>query len=176
MSFTTSHARDPSPPVVPFQEESMKGVGRLTTMREPVAMTDLAYDAFTAPAHARFLCGDAREVVRPGWSQLMAQSLPLRWRNDVMLSVLGDDADAVIEATVASYRAHGPPLRWLVGPPTRPVDTAEKLVKLGFSRHALRGISAVAGGGAGRAVDGDDAGRGGDLRADSGAAWVSDTV
>ncbi len=102
---------------------------------------DLHRDTFEAPTRSRFVCGDAREVLRPGWSQLITPTIPLRWRNEVSLSVLGADADAVIEATVASYGSLGLPLRWLVGPPTRPVDTAEKLVKLGFSLRPIRGMA-----------------------------------
>ncbi len=101
----------------------------------------LCADTFAAPVRARFRCGDAHETTRPGWSQLMTPSIPLHWRNEVSLSVLGDEADAVIDATLADYAARGLPVRWLVGPPTRPQDTAARLAARGFGQHEVLGMA-----------------------------------
>lgn len=58
-----------------------------------------------------------RVVERPGWHQLVAPWLKDGGLNGVSLSVLdAGEADAVIDATIAEYRALGVRFRWSVPP------------------------------------------------------------
>ncbi|MCO4762307.1 MAG: GNAT family N-acetyltransferase [Myxococcales bacterium] len=103
---------------------------------------DLIWETFTAPLNARFERADTQVIEREGWSQVLTPSMPMIWRNTVGLSVLPSDAnvDRVIDDTLAQYGAHNLPVRWLVGPPTRPLDMAARLRGRQPEEHQLRGM------------------------------------
>ena len=61
--------------------------------------------------------------------------------NEVIFSrMTSDEADRVIEETIAEYRAAGQPTKWCVGPWTEPADLGERLAHRGFSRWDVRGM------------------------------------
>lgn len=92
-------------------------------------------EAIARPREARGLYVDVRVVTRPGWSQVITPSFRQGGFNEVSLAQLGDDeADAVIDATIAEYAAHDIRWRWTVTPDCRPLDLPERLARRGFVR------------------------------------------
>jgi len=60
---------------------------------------------------------DLRVVERPGWRQLVTPSVKAGGFNDVSFAQIPEEeADAVIDATIAEYRALGCKFVWRVGP------------------------------------------------------------
>lgn len=78
---------------------------------------------------------DTRVITRPGWFQLITPSLRRGGLNEVGLAVLApDQADAVIDATIAEYARLGLLFRWSVPPDSAPGDLAERLEARGLGR------------------------------------------
>lgn len=85
---------------------------------------------------------DTRVTERPGWLSLLTPSLKQGALNEVALSRLPeDDADAIIDATIAEYRAAGCRFKWYVRPGSTPADLAERLERRGFVRHDVHGVA-----------------------------------
>jgi GNAT superfamily N-acetyltransferase len=64
--------------------------------------------------------------------------------NEVAWSeVADDDAECIIDEVIATYRAHGKPVKWCVGPWTKPAGFGERLTRRGFSNWGVRGMGAA---------------------------------
>lgn len=59
----------------------------------------------------------------------------------IFCQVAPEEADAVIDRTIAEYRAHGCKFRWPVQPDTLPADLAERLEKRGFGKIIIRALA-----------------------------------
>jgi len=76
---------------------------------------------------------DTRVIERPGWLQLVTPSLPQGGLNEVCLAVLApDELDAVVDETIAGYRALGLRFRWTIGPDSAPPGLEAALVTRGL--------------------------------------------
>ena len=105
---------------------------------------DEVFRVFTAPIGCENRNRGTRIVEREGWYQLITPGSKHPMRNIVLFSSVADaDADAVIEETIAQYRAIEAPLRWCVGPPTRPLDFGDRLRQRGFAEEDARGMACV---------------------------------
>ena len=103
---------------------------------------DETFRVFTAPMGCELLNRGTRIVDREGWYQLITPGSNVASRNMVIYSNVKDsDAEAVIDDTIAQYRAIGAAIRWCVGPPTRPVDFGQRLRRRGFTETDLRGMA-----------------------------------
>lgn len=97
--------------------------------------------AIAAPLSCALPCDDTREIVRPGWHQVVTPSSPGTTRNEIALSVVDEaDAERVIDEAIATYRALGKPVKWCVGPWTRPADFGERLARRGFRAWGVSGM------------------------------------
>ncbi len=84
---------------------------------------------------------DTRIVERPGWYQVVTPSAPAYVLNEVVLSQVDEaDAERVIDEVIAEYAAAGQPVKWCVGPWTRPADLGERLARRGFRGWGTRGM------------------------------------
>lgn len=102
------------------------------------------FRVFTAPLGCELRNRGTRIVEREGWYQLITPGSKSPSRNMVLFSSVAEsDADSVIEETIAQYRAIGAPLRWCVGPPTRPFDFGDRLRQRGFADVDARGMACV---------------------------------
>src|SRR6185295_5341193 len=102
---------------------------------------ELLHEVVEAPRRAFVRLPEMQTVERPGWFQLVTPSLRHGMLNEVAISVLGDDeADAVIDRTIAEYRALGLRFRWWIGPGSRPADLGERLARRGLTESKLRGM------------------------------------
>ncbi len=89
---------------------------------------------------------DTVVIERPDWYQLITPSAPGSVLNEVVFSELADrDADRVVAETVASYRTHGHPTKWCVGPWTKPDDFGDRLTRHGFRSWDVRGMGCATG-------------------------------
>jgi len=103
---------------------------------------ELLEEVFAAPRSATLPVPDLRRIDRPGWVQLITPSFRTGGFNEVALSVLSDDeADAVIDATIAEYRALGIAFRWAVPPGSAPADLGARLVRRGLVESWGRGMA-----------------------------------
>lgn len=85
---------------------------------------------------------DTRVVARPGWYQVITPSTRGSVLNEVVLSELDEaDCERVIDETIAAYRAHDLPVKWCVGPWSRPADLGERLARRGFVCWGVRGMT-----------------------------------
>jgi GNAT superfamily N-acetyltransferase len=85
---------------------------------------------------------DLRLVERPGWMQILTPSIKTGALNEVLFSALAEgDADAIIDATIAEYRALGLKFRWSVGPGSTPADLGERLARRGLIASWGRGMA-----------------------------------
>jgi len=99
---------------------------------DPLARPDLAEVIFMAPLGIMVRRGDVQFVERSGWYQVLSESLKDPHYNEVVLSVVPDTEIAeVIDDVFATYERIGTAFKWCVGPPTRPLDMAERLRKRG---------------------------------------------
>jgi GNAT superfamily N-acetyltransferase len=95
-----------------------------------------------SPRRAFLPLAGTKVIERPGWFQLITPSMPHGGFNDVAFSKLSDDeADGVIDATIAEYTRLGLEFRWFVGPDSGPADLAERLARRGLVRHELSGMA-----------------------------------
>ncbi len=106
----------------------------------------LLREVLERPRQAFVPFDDLREVVRPGWCQCITPSFHRGGLNSVDLAVMpDDDADAVIDATIAEYDALGIRFRWNVGPDSRPLDLPARLERRGLQpRRVLLLAAAIA--------------------------------
>jgi hypothetical protein len=80
-------------------------------------------------------------IERPDWVQLITPSFKDGGLNEVSFSAIPDDqADAVIDATIAQYRKLGLKFRWSVGPGSQPDDLAERLERRGLKPSETCGM------------------------------------
>jgi hypothetical protein len=83
-----------------------------------------------------------RVVERAGWQQLITPWQKDGGLNGVSLSVLeASEADAVIDATIADYRALGVQFRWSVPPGSTPADLGERLAARGLTPRVVVGMA-----------------------------------
>ncbi len=102
----------------------------------------LLREVLVTPRKGYFPMPDLRAVERPGWMQIITPSFKNGGFNEVSLSVMSDDeADAVLDATIAEYRNLGIRFRWSVVPESRPLDLAERLERRGLSKRYVRGMA-----------------------------------
>lgn len=95
-------------------------------------------EALAAPRRSYFPMPDLRAIESPGWLQLVTRSFKDGAFNGVALSVLSEgEADAVIDRTIAEYRALGLKFRWTVDPESRPRDLAARLERRGLKPSAV---------------------------------------
>lgn len=103
---------------------------------------ELLDEVLVASRHAFVALPDTRVVERPGWMQIVTPSLRVGGMNEVCLAVLGlEEADAVIDATIAEYRALGIRFRWTVGPDSAPADLAARLERRGLVPETVIGLA-----------------------------------
>ncbi|HWO17577.1 MAG TPA: GNAT family N-acetyltransferase [Kofleriaceae bacterium] len=99
-------------------------------------------EVFVSPRSASLPLPDLRRIERPGWVQLITPSFRTGGFNEVAFSALADDeADAVIDATIAEYRALGIAFRWTVPPGSAPADLAARLLRRGLFESWGRGMA-----------------------------------
>jgi GNAT superfamily N-acetyltransferase len=85
---------------------------------------------------------DLRVIERPGWMQILTPSIKTGALNEVLFSALdARDADAIIDATIAEYRALGLKFRWSVGPGSAPADLGDRLARRGLTASWGRGMA-----------------------------------
>jgi hypothetical protein len=99
--------------------------------------------AIESPFGPGLHAADTRVLDRPGWRQIVTPSAAGGVMNEVGYSVITEgDVEAVIDDVIATYKACGQPVKWYVGPWTKPDDFGERLERRGFSWTAMRGMGA----------------------------------
>ncbi|MDQ3368412.1 MAG: GNAT family N-acetyltransferase [Myxococcota bacterium] len=94
------------------------------------------------PRHAYVPLPDLQVIERPGWMQLVTPSFRQGGFNEVAYAVLDPaEADAVIDRTVAQYRALGIKFRWTVGPDSAPPDLGDRLAARGLLKSVSCGMA-----------------------------------
>ncbi|MEZ4427172.1 MAG: GNAT family N-acetyltransferase [Nannocystaceae bacterium] len=102
----------------------------------------LLHEVLVATRRAFVPLPDTRVVERPGWMQLVTPSLRGGGMNEVRLAALAPaDVDAVIDATLAEYRALGIRFRWTVGPDSSPPDLADRIAARGLVAERSLGLA-----------------------------------
>lgn len=93
----------------------------------------ILHEALVRPRTARVPFPGQHIIDRPGWFQLMTPAFRDGSLNEVGDVKLADpEADAVIDATLAEYAAHGIRFKWVVAPGDRPLDLAQRLASRGM--------------------------------------------
>jgi ribosomal protein S18 acetylase RimI-like enzyme len=114
----------------------------VTSALPPWSEAEFLEEVFAAPRTASLPVPDTRRIERPGWVQLITPSFRTGGLNEVAFSALTDDeADAVIDATIAEYRALGIVFRWAVPPGSAPADLGARLVRRGLIESWGRGMA-----------------------------------
>lgn len=81
-------------------------------------------------------------IERPGWLQIITPLIRNGALNEVIFSELDEQhADAIIDATIAEYRAAGLKFRWYVGPGSAPADLGKRLERRGLVASWGRGMA-----------------------------------
>jgi GNAT superfamily N-acetyltransferase len=94
---------------------------------------ELLHEVLVASRRAFVPMPDTRVIERPGWMQLVTPSLPQGGLNEVCLAVLSpSEVDAVVDETIAGYRALGIRFRWTIGPDSAPAELEDTLVARGL--------------------------------------------
>jgi hypothetical protein len=97
--------------------------------------------AIEAPMGPGMRRPDTRVIAREGWYQVVTPSAPGAVLNEIALSqVAPEEAERVIDEAIATYRAHRLPVKWCVGPWTRPEGFGEMLARRGFRGSDVRGM------------------------------------
>jgi GNAT superfamily N-acetyltransferase len=107
-------------------------------------MTDEAIfeEVIVVPRKAFPSLPDLRVIERPGWVQIVTPSIKTGGLNEVAFSALDEeDADRVIDATIAEYRALGVKFRWNAGPGSAPADLGARLERRGLVASWGRGMA-----------------------------------
>ncbi len=90
---------------------------------------------------ARPLREDTRIVERPGWFQIVTPSARGAHLNEIAFSEIApEEVDAVVEREIARAHRENRPLKWCVGPWTKPADFGERLARRGFEAWDVRGM------------------------------------
>jgi GNAT superfamily N-acetyltransferase len=98
---------------------------------------------FEAPRRGFEPMPDSTVVERPGWWRLTTPSFRNGGFNEVALSALPEDeADDVIDATLADYARLGVSFRWTVGPESAPSDLGGRLALRGLVAEPVWGMAA----------------------------------
>lgn len=107
-------------------------------------MTDdeVLHEVLVASRRAFVPMPDTRVVEQPGWMQLVTPSLAVGGLNEVCLAVLSpEEADAVIDQTLAGYREQGIRFRWTIGPDSAPADLGARLRDRGLEPEIVLGLA-----------------------------------
>lgn len=107
---------------------------------------EVLHEALVRPQEARVSVPgvEVRELRRPGWSQIVTPLFRQGGLNGVDLAQLdADEADAVIDATIAEYDALGIRFRWTVTPACRPRDLGERLLRRGLQGERVLAMAAA---------------------------------
>jgi ribosomal protein S18 acetylase RimI-like enzyme len=131
-------------------------------MLPPWPEAAICEEVLVSPRSASLPLPELRRIERPGWVQIITPSFRTGGLNEVALSVMADaEADAIIDATIAEYRALGLAFRWAVPPGSAPADLGARLARRGLVESWGRGMAratAAPGGEPGApAADGDPA-------------------
>ncbi len=111
-------------------------------MLPPWSEDAILEEVFVTPRSASLPVPDLVRIERPGWVQIITPSFRTGGLNEVAFSALADDeADAVIDATIADYRAQGIAFRWAVPPGSAPADLGARLVQRGLVESWGRGMA-----------------------------------
>ena len=85
---------------------------------------------------------DSEVIERPGWYQVVTPSAPGTHLNEVIMSdVAAEDAESTMEKVIATYGELEHPVKWCVGPWTRPEDFGALLSRRGFSSWDVRAMA-----------------------------------
>ncbi|MBL9101843.1 MAG: hypothetical protein JNL82_12845 [Myxococcales bacterium] len=94
---------------------------------------EILHEALVTPRSALVPFPGVTVIERPGWFQLISPPFRDGGLNEVSRAQLADDeADAVIDATLAQYAAQGIRFKWVVTPSCRPLDLRERLARRGM--------------------------------------------
>jgi len=108
----------------------------------PLTAAEIRDEVLVVPRRAWLAVPDLRVIERAGWLQIVTPSFTRGGNNEVAHAELADDeADAIIDQTIAEYHALGVRWRWRVGPGSRPTDLAERLERRGFLPHAVAALA-----------------------------------
>ncbi len=99
--------------------------------------------AARAPLARLYTRDDTRIIERPGWYQVVTPSAKTYMNEVALCQIDGEDADRVIDETIATYREHGVRFRWIVSPFTKPADLGERLARRGFEGIAVRAMGSA---------------------------------
>lgn len=110
---------------------------------------EILHEALIAPRGALVPLADTTIIERLGWWQIVTPSLTRGGMNEIACTELPDaTADAIIDASIETYRKLGIRFRWTVAPGTRPADLADRLARRGLQRseamvmaRATRGVT-----------------------------------
>jgi len=101
----------------------------------------LIHEVVVVPRSAFAPLADIQVIRRPGWMQIITPTFKGGGLNEVCCAVLdAADADAIIDRTIAEYRALGLVFRWTIGPDSRPHDLGARLEARGLVRHEVLGM------------------------------------
>jgi GNAT superfamily N-acetyltransferase len=110
---------------------------------------EILHEIFVGPRSALVPLPDTRIIERPGWWQIITPSLKRGGMNEVICTELPDDeADAIIDETIDSYRQLGLLFRWTIRPGTKPADLADRLARRGLRRSESFAMARVTSGAA----------------------------
>lgn len=102
---------------------------------------ELLDEVSTCSYGAHLVRPDTRVIERPDWYQVITPSADHHTLNEVVYSRLcADEADGVIDETIAVYDSHGVPYKWCVWPHTEPFDMGERLERRGLERWDALGM------------------------------------
>lgn len=111
-------------------------------MLPPWSAEAILEEVLVPPRSAALPLPEVRRIERPGWTQIITPTFRNGGMNEVSFSALSDEeADAVIDATIAEYRALGLQFRWNVPPGSAPADLGARLVARGLSESWGRGMA-----------------------------------
>jgi GNAT superfamily N-acetyltransferase len=114
----------------------------IMTDRSPAAMVEAIEGNTVAFLLALGRAGGGEERDEPGIQWVIGGS-PIAYHNCVVRADLApEEADVAIAASLASFRAHGVPGSWHVGPSMRPPEIGARLVAHGFTPGDEPGMAA----------------------------------
>jgi len=100
---------------------------------------DALHEVVVTPRRAFPQLPDLRVIERAGWLQIITPSIKSGGMNEVIHSALAeDDADRIIDETIAMYRDLGLRFRWNAGPGSAPADLGERLARRARDRLGPR--------------------------------------
>ncbi|MBA3391463.1 MAG: GNAT family N-acetyltransferase [Deltaproteobacteria bacterium] len=112
------------------------------TAHPTLTADEIFEEVIVAPRRAFPVLPDTRVIERPGWLQIVTPSIKTGGLNEVIYSALPDDeAEAIIDATLAQYRELGLKFRWNAGPGSAPADLGTRLLRCGLVESWGRGMA-----------------------------------